>query len=589
MYFELLKEWCDALVAHQITQFKQKELYGGIMCPACARIHGRCGDAIYPLLFMADKTKDDTYLESAKRLFQWAENMVRPDGSYINDTNSDWKGITVFSSIQLGEALYYHGHLLDDTTKKRWLERFRTAVDFLYFHIDTLGGNINYPITCAASMTVAARLLGETKYAEKAKSLARKALAFITEDGLLFGEGHPNDGTSGKNCRAVDLGYNVEETLGGLVNYALLANDTYILKIAQQLMETHLSFMLPDGAWDNSWGTRNYKWTYWGGRTSDGCQESYGLLAKNNPLFAEAVFRNTQLLKECTHDGLLHGGPMYYTAQEPPCIHHTICHAKAIAVMLEQDIAPTGGEKLPREAAQGIQTFPSIHVSLVSKADWRATVSDYDFAYSQEGHASGGAVTMLWHSVAGPVLAASMTHYSLVEPNNMQLPQYTKDICLTPRFESVRDGVYYRSINDITAQVHWQNGNAITASVTGCLMDGKQNGREAYALQYTFTDDCFTIKGKTGAKEARFILPVISKSTDPVEWQDAYNVRVTTGKAVILVHCTQELQVQTGFGKKQPLTQANRIFNPVGGFEAIPFYITPQPNKEFALTIQVIK
>jgi hypothetical protein len=31
-------------------------------------------------------------------------------------------------------------------------------------------------------------------------------------------------------------------------------------------MDTHLEFMLHDGAWDNSWGTRNFKWTYWGNR-----------------------------------------------------------------------------------------------------------------------------------------------------------------------------------------------------------------------------------------------------------------------------------------------------------------------------------
>ena len=73
--------------------------------------------------------------------------------------------------------------------------------------------------------------------------------------------------------------------------------------------------MLPDGAWDNSWGTRNNKWSYWGSRTSDGCQPGYGLLAKKSPEFAEAVRRNTRLLKACTHDGLLHGGPMFNSAK----------------------------------------------------------------------------------------------------------------------------------------------------------------------------------------------------------------------------------------------------------------------------------
>ena len=45
-------------------------------------------------------------------------------------------------------------------------------------------------------------------------------------------------------------------------------------------MRTHMEFMLPDGGWDNSWGTRNYKWTWWGSRTSDGCQPAYPGLSR---------------------------------------------------------------------------------------------------------------------------------------------------------------------------------------------------------------------------------------------------------------------------------------------------------------------
>ena len=41
-YFDLLKEWCDRLLSLQVTEFQEKEFYGGIMCPSCGRIHGRC-------------------------------------------------------------------------------------------------------------------------------------------------------------------------------------------------------------------------------------------------------------------------------------------------------------------------------------------------------------------------------------------------------------------------------------------------------------------------------------------------------------------------------------------------------------------
>ena len=98
-YFDLLKEWCDRLLSLQVTEFQEKEFYGGIMCPSCGRIHGRCADAIYPMMTMADITKDEKYVTCAKRLFRWSDNLYRKEGCYYNDTNSDWRGITVFSSF----------------------------------------------------------------------------------------------------------------------------------------------------------------------------------------------------------------------------------------------------------------------------------------------------------------------------------------------------------------------------------------------------------------------------------------------------------------------------------------------------------
>ena len=581
MYYELLKQWCDELIKLQVTEIKRKEIYGGIMCPSCARIHGRCGDAIYPLMYMADRTGDSKYLESAKLLFNWSENMTRPDGSYINDTNSEWKGITVFSTIQLGEALYYHGHLLDEDTRKTWTKRFQTGIDFLYHFIDKTSANINYPITCAASMAIAGRLLNESRYLEKAKELAHRALEFIADDGLIFGEGRPHGYITQKGCRPVDLGYNVEESLPGLVTYGIITNDEVVLSAAEKAMEAHMEFMLPDGAWDNSWGTRSNKWTYWGSRTSDGCQIGYGLLAKRNPIFEEVVYRNTKLLQACTHDGLLYGGPMYVSAGEPPCVHHTFCHAKAIAILLEHNIEPKGGRKLPRELAQGIKFFPSIHVALLAKGKWRATVSDYDFEYVQEGNATGGAITMLWHEAVGPMIAGTMTRYYLVEPNNMQIPQYTENICLTPRIEYEKDGIYYRSINDKNAVVSYTDGEAINVDVSGNLVDGKQNGNIKFRANYLLSTEEVQIKVQTGTDDAVYYLPIISKNTDPIKFINEKHAKIITDSAVIDIQSNLPLCIN---GDKP-----NRIFNPVGGFEAIPFYVTMEKNKDAVFSIRVEK
>lgn len=87
------------------------------------------------------------------------------------------------------------------------------------------------------------------------------------------------------------MGYNVEETIPSLVGYALITGDKEALDIMEKTMKVQIEFMLPDGAWDNSWGTRNFKWTYWGSRTSDGCQAGFAALAsRGKPCVYKCLF-----------------------------------------------------------------------------------------------------------------------------------------------------------------------------------------------------------------------------------------------------------------------------------------------------------
>ena len=55
LYRDLLQTWCDGLLAHQLDRPGQPEADGGLLCPACGFIHGRCADAVYPLLTLADE------------------------------------------------------------------------------------------------------------------------------------------------------------------------------------------------------------------------------------------------------------------------------------------------------------------------------------------------------------------------------------------------------------------------------------------------------------------------------------------------------------------------------------------------------
>ena len=57
-------------------------------------------DAVYPFMYMADRTGDMKYVEAAKAVFDWHErNMYCDDGSVYNDANAEWRCVTVFESI----------------------------------------------------------------------------------------------------------------------------------------------------------------------------------------------------------------------------------------------------------------------------------------------------------------------------------------------------------------------------------------------------------------------------------------------------------------------------------------------------------
>ena len=361
MHKALLRRWCDAMLKYQLHDTGDTRLDGGLLCPACMRVHGRSADAILPLVTQWQTDGDERCLHAAEKLFAWSANMRRPDGSMNNDTNSNWNGITVFYANALGETLLWYGDKLPAADRDAWTARFAEMAEYLCQNIERIGGNVNYPITCAYTMALAARLLGGEPFAAKAKQLADFAVTHITADGLLYGEGHPMTAVTPKNCRPVDLGYSAEESLPALILYAELTGDEDVGRAVLRTAREHLNFMLPDGGWDNSFGSRSYKWCWWGSRTSDGCLAGFAALSRHDPVFAAAVQKNLELLNRCTHDGLLYGGPMYRTAGEPACIHHTFCHAKSVAALVHDGCQfPAALPRLPAETAVGTRYYPTI-------------------------------------------------------------------------------------------------------------------------------------------------------------------------------------------------------------------------------------
>jgi hypothetical protein len=598
LYSELLQKWCDGLLAHQVTGIHDPALYGGFLCPACSLIHGRCGDAVYPLLRLARTTGDSKYLRAALLVHGWSERQVsQPDGSWINDVNlNSWQGITVFRTIAIAEALHRHGSLLDADTRQHWTARLDQAAKFLDGFMTIETGNINYPVTTTYAFALCSAVLQNPHYLERARSFAQMSLEYFTPSGLLFGEGHPERSLTPKHCRPVDFGYNVEESLPSLALYALLTQDKPVLDQAIAALRAHMEFMLPDGAWDNSWGTRNFKWTWWGSRTSDGCFPGYVLLAPYEPKFNEVARRNLELMAACTHDGLLYGGPHYHHHGDPPCIHHTFTHAKALATVLDHGGPPAASAHpltLPRDEPYGLKTYPEIGTRLAAIGDWRATVTEYDSEYAEHGspyaggHATGGAMTILFHRGLGPILVASPTVYQMVEATNQQGFRAYSHMTLTSRIELASD-LTYTSLSDFAAVVTATDSpGEIVFDVQGRMLTAAHQplptGDMRYHLVYRLTESSVEIVASTSATAsplvpARFILPVVARGDEAIEQSDPQTIRITKPGGSLVVH-TDTTQ---GFGA----VPKERTFNLVPGFECVPLAVTMQPGQEVRLRLE---
>ncbi|WP_400077495.1 hypothetical protein [Winogradskyella sp. R77965] len=594
----LLKDWSDGMLNVQINDPSNLEVHGALGCPSCSHIHGRCMDAVYPFLYMADKTGDDKYLEGAKLVMTWAENNVsQENGAWTVITNpKSWKGITIFGAIALAEALHYHGHVLDEETRTAWTNRLDKAGQYIYdtFTIDFT--NINYPGTAVYGLNLIGNVLERDDFKAKSKTLASQVKSYFTpNEGLLFGECKKTSSRlSEKGLYGVDLGYNVEETLNSLVMYALKEKDEELLQILTKSLNSHLEFMLPDGAWDNSWGNRMYKWSYWGSRTCDGSQPAFGMMAHINSAFGTAAVKNTELLQRCTADGLIHGGPGFIEAEIPPCVHHTFTHAKPLAALLDHwDHLPeiNANTSLPRATADGVTHFKDLDVFLFARGDWRGTVSAYDAEYHYKEdyrQASGGALGVLYHDKVGLLCAASMAEYALVEKNNQQV-QPNKDICLTPRVEVFKDDLWYTNLYDLPATVASEDTGDIIKLIADVKLKNVnrkevEGTASAFDITYSCAADKTEIKVTTKqdiTAQTAFVLPIVSPNNEVVTHVSDSEITIQKPEAVVTIKANVPLKIKEMAG--------SRTFNMVPGVEAIPIeaFFDKETNEALEISVSV--
>ena len=584
LYEELLHTWCSALRELQVEGTGKDRLDGALMCPACGRIHGRCGDAMYPFLAMARRSGDVNWVERAKSLYEWTEaTLSLPNGSVINDVDSSWDGIVVFYVAMLADCLRGYSDLLGDEFCERVKVRIGRAADYIVGYDALDQNNVNYSIGSAYALERAGSLLGVESYRDRARVQISFALECLDGSGMLFGEGVPRQTRSQRGRRPVDIGYNVEESLPILALYARETGDESLMERVRHSFVWHLSFMLPDGAWDNSFGTRKFKWSYWGSRTTDGAIVGLLLAAEGadapvRSYLLWAARKNLELMRDCTVGGLLAGGPHYSDAGQSVCIHHSFDHAKALA-----SVCDLGLDGLLEEAHElsanhveglfqpdGIAEYPDLGVALVRSGSMRATICAADWEYKPGVLTSGGMLSVLHHRELGTLLAAGMGSYRRIEIANMQMPYNVRHESLAPRIECEVDGVLWSSVFDVEATIGEVSGLGVGA--VGCLRNAQHAKLDgsAYDIEYAFEADELRIRG--AVKRGTLVLPLISRSCERVAVEDK-NVAVER----LDVHGCRigEIVVMVGDGKLSLPYGHERVFNLVPGFQALKIEVVP--------------
>ena len=580
----LLKDWTDRLIYLQMPESSGRQFRGGILCPACIKIHGRSMDALFPFLYMAKVTGEEKYKKAADELFWWSEyNVTRSDGSMVNDPNNDWRGITVFMVSQLAESLLFFEDLLGGKTRAAARKRLEDSSSYLCNMIDGLKTNVNYYFGCGLALELAGAYLNNDGFRKKGKELIYRSIRYIGDDGLIFGEGKPADFITRKGCRPVDIGYNGEESIPSLVQYSLSTGDEYIKKIAVSVMEAHMDFFLPDGGWDNSFGTRNSKWTYWGSRTSDGCQLAYAALGKERPEFMEVAYRNMMLLKACTRDGLLYGGPMYEEAGEEACVHHTICHAKMLAICSAKGYDIEMPVKSYDFMKKGIRKYICDQVVVVKNQDWYVSCSAVDYHYAPDSTPGGGSIGLLWNRQYGPVLAATMTRYYLLEDANMQIPKSMPIHCQTPGIQrSVGEQAGF-SVYDDNAELETMESEGFEKIVVNGHLSSRDsdNAYERFQFTYSVMETCCRITGRTAASHAILTLPVISRKSDEVVRIANEEIKILSEGKWLRIRCQKgRLRI-----RGEETGNYHREFHPVGGFTYLPVYAELTEDEEIAVEL----
>ncbi|MFA7289237.1 MAG: hypothetical protein WC055_10220 [Melioribacteraceae bacterium] len=569
-----LIELSDRIITNQIIDVNDKN-FGAIKCPHCNVLHTRAAESVYPLFITYQITKDKKYLYAAISLADWLFDQQEQNGSW-KETPEEWTGTTTDQILMLAITYPLIEKYIIPSKKNTWKNSIQKGADYLDIVMTPEFASINYCATTTATLASVYKIIPDSNYLIKAKSLAHRIISKMDSDLFIQGEG----GREHKNKYGVDLGYNLEMSLWGLGLYAELTNDIFVKEIVFESIKNHLFFIYPDGMLDNSWGIRSNKWTIYGGATSDGTISSFMLYAKEYPPFVSAAYRNLLSIRNNIRDGYLtYGNHHSLIFNDPPCIYPTFTKAKSIAMgyILAKD-SLVQLENIPSDNVNWSKHFETLNVDLVRTKNYMATISSYGYKdYDKRENSkymfrpSGGSICNLWIEGYGLLQASSSTEYHRWEP--MSFPEIGKNLPLTPRIEYSDSTGYFTNLFEFDSeQTLLYDDSTTTVSASGELRDRRWlTGGVSYSLTHRLSNDIIEKEIKLTFHDSqpnvKIVEPIIYREGMELEKVDSKNVFIKTPDKNFLFSITG------GDGEIILNRDNDLFFSPYPALKALPIYM----------------
>jgi hypothetical protein len=244
---------------------------------------------------------------------------------------------------------------------------------------------------------------------------------------------------------------------------------------------------------------------------------------------------------------------------------------------------------LPRETISGLKTFKDVGTHLISVGKWRATITGNDSEYKVSPHASGGSLSLLWHTDMGLLLTDSLfPELRLRESSNMQGNSDALQLLLTPRLEMLIDNIVYRSSRDLGAIIKTKESNgeiqvSVQCKLVSFELTDTPGGAASFQVDYLFKGSGIEIKATANHVPRHdalaFFLPVVSTNDEQVNL-------VSLNKMVVNKK-VGDLKITTS-GKLNILkSDKNRVFSQSPGVEAIPLKIEWDVKKLSKINIKI--